>query len=352
MEDQNLIQEKTHLCPNCQAPLINKANFCHHCGQKNTDGRLTVKELFSQFFDNIFNLDSKIFRTFGGVFIPGKLTNAFLSGQRRKYNHPIRLFLVMMVISLATLNNLEDSFMPSGNLKKEYIDKLKERKRLMGVLDKGINTISEKTDQSSVQETLDSVSTIFYRDSGRRVDSININETMKITDDFDFHIALEDFEKYSSKEILAIYKVKGFYKRLMVQQKLKMVAQGTSFGSFVMGKITWVVFFVMLLLTLIFKMLYFKSDFLYLEHLIFGIHLNSFFLIILSVVALLPEAMMEAVMPWPLLLMAIYFFIAMRRVYKQSYLKTSLKFILLLVCYFFSFIFGVILTVVGGFLLF
>ena len=351
MEDQNSSQEKNNFCSNCHFPLINKADFCHKCGQKNIDGRLTVKELFTQFFDNVFNLDSKIFRTLGAVLIPGKLTNAFLNGRRRKYYHPIRLFLVLIVIFLASLNYQGDISIPS-NLKKDRIDQLKERKRLMGVLDNGIHSISEKTDQHSVLETLDSLSTIFYRDSGKRVDSININEAMKITDDFDFYIALDDFGKYSSEEIIDVYGVKGFYKRLMVQQKMKMIEQGTSFIPFVMGKVTWVVFFVLLLLSLIFKILYFRSDFLYLEHLIFGIHLNSFFLIIVSILTLLPEGVMEEIVPWTLILMAIYLFIAMSRVYKQSFFITSLKFILVLVFYFFSFIFGIMLTVVGSFLIF
>ena len=351
MEEQNSIQDKTYLCLNCHSPLINQADFCHKCGQKNTTGRLTVKELFAQFFDNVFNLDSKIFRTLGAVLIPGKLTNAFLSGQRLKYYHPIRLFLVLIVISLAGLNNQSDSPLPR-NLRKEHIDKLKERKRLMGVFDKGITSISTKTDQHAVLETLDTLSNVFYRNSGKWVDSININEAMKITDDFDFYIALEDVGKYSPEEILDVYEVKGFLKRLMVQQKLKIIEEGAGFLPFVMGKVTWVVFFVLLLLSLIFKILYFKSDFLYLEHLIFGIHLNSFFFIILSIFNLFPEEISHTLVPWTLILMATYLFFAMKRVYKQSFFITSLKFILVLFCYFFSFIFGFILIMVGSFLIF
>ena len=351
MEEQNSIQEKTHVCLNCHFPLINKADFCHKCGQKNTDGRLTVKELFSQFFDNVFNLDSKIFRTLGAILIPGKLTNAFLNGQRLKYYHPIRLFLVLIVISLASLNYKGDISSPSS-LKKEHIDRLKERKKLMGVLDKGINSISEKTNQPSVLETLDTLSNIFYGNSGRRVDSININDALKITNDFDFYIAVDDFGKYSPEEILDVYKVKGFFKRLLVKQKIKMIELDTSFMPFLMGKITWVVFFVLLLLTLIFKILYFKRDILYLEHLIFGIHLISFFSIIGSVLMLFFWEIIETLVPWILILMAIYFFIALKRVYKQSYFITSLKFIFVIFCSFFLFIFGVVLTVIGSFLIF
>ena len=351
MKDQDSNIAKPNICPNCQVPLINKAEYCHNCGQKNTSGRLTVKEFFHQFFDNVFNLDSKIFRTLGAVLIPGKLTIAFLNGQRRKYYHPIRLFLVLLIIALACYTYHGNISIPS-NLRKEHIDKLKERKRLMDVLDDSINTLSEKTDQHSVVETLDTLSNVFYKNSGNRYDSININEAMKITDGFDFYIAIDDFGKYSSEEMLEVYKVKGFLKRLRVKQKIKMLEDGTSFISFLMGKITWAVFIVLLLLTLIFKLLYFKTDFLYLEHLIFGIHLNAFFFILLSIVTILPEDIMEKLIPWTLIIMSVYFFIALKRVYNQSYLITSLKFILFLFSYFFLFIFGVILTMIGSFLLF
>jgi len=351
MEEQHTIPAPSHFCPNCQSPLMNEAGFCHKCGQKNTNGRLTVKELFSQFFDKFFNLDSKIFRTLGAVFIPGKLTNAFLSGQRLKYYHPLRLFLVLMIISLATIKSQGDFSSPT-NLKKEHIDKLKERKRLMAVLDTSIMSVSEKTKQAVVLESLDSLSKVFYKNSGKRIDSININDAIKITNDFDFYIALEDFGKYSSEEILENYEVKGFFKRLMVRQKIKMIEEDTGFVPFVMGKVTWVIFIVLLLLSLIFKILYFRSDILYLEHLIFGIHLNCFFLILVSLLNLVPWDTTEKLVPYTLLTMAIYFFIALKRVYKQTYFKTILKFIVFVVCNFFLFIFGVVVTVLGSFLIF
>lgn len=351
MVSQNSLDDKKNICLNCQFPLIDQADFCHKCGQKNADGRLTVKELFAQFFDNVFNLDSKIFKTLAAVFVPGKLTNAFLSGQRGLYYHPIRLFLVLVVISLACLNFQSEMTAP-GNLKMEHIDKLNERKRLMDVLDSGIDTLSKNTKDVIALKTLDTLSKFFYKNSGRRIDSVNINEAMKITDDFDFYIAIGDLKKYTAEEILEIYEVKGFFRRLMIQQKIKMLKEGTNFIPFVMSKVTWVIFFVLLLLALVLSVLYLKSDFLYLEHLIFSIHLSSFFLIVLSVLNLLPWDFMGFLVPIILIILASYLFISMKRIYKQSYLITSLKFILVLGSNFFLFILGFVLTIIGSFLIF
>ncbi len=351
MAEHQSNQEKTTFCLNCESPIVDQADFCHSCGQKANDDRLTVKGLFSEFFDNVFNLDSKIFRTIGAVFIPGQLTNAFLKGQRRKYYHPLRLFLVLMVIFLAGLK-YQSEFSLVTNLNKEQINTLKERKRLMTVFDGGIDSISEKTQQDSVLAALDSLSSIFYQNSGKRADSININAVVKITDDFDFFLALEDFGKYSTKEILDIYEVKGLYKRSMVKQKLKMLEDETSFVPFLLGKVTWVVFIVLLLLSLVLRILFFKGDFWYLEHLIFNIHLNSFLLIIASILALFPGPMVSKLLPVAFILAAIYLFIAMKRVYKQSYLLTIFKFVIVFISYFFLFIFGIVATLVGSFLIF
>jgi len=351
MEEQHSTTEETHFCPNCQSPLINQAGFCHKCGQKNTTSRLTVKELFSQFFDSVFNVDSKIFRTLGAVFIPRKLTNAFLNGQRQKYYHPIRLFLIALVIAIASVS-FQGDLSPPGDLQKDQVDKLEERKRLMTILDESIQTIKERTVEQLDEETLDTLSKVFYRNSGKRIHSINVNDAIKITDDFDFFVAVEDIGKYSPKEIIDIYEVKGFFKRLIVQQKIKMIKEGTNFIPFVKGKATWAVFFVLLILTLIFKLLYFKSDILYLEHLIFGIHLNSFFFLVAAFLNLFSEGTIESRSHWVFMFLAIYLFIAMKRVYKQSFLITFLKFVLTVICYFFSFIFGIILIFVGSFLLF
>lgn len=351
MEHQLSVQGNSQLCPNCNFPLTDDAVFCQKCGQKISAIRLTVKEFISQFFANVFNLDSKIFQTFGAIFIPGKLSNAFLKGQRKKYIHPIRLFLVFMVIAVAALN-FQKNLTPPGNLRKAHIDRYNERKRLMGVLDQSIDTIVANTDQHSVHETLDSLSNLFYRNSGRRVDSINLNDAIKIANDADFYISLDDFGKYSPDEILDVYDVKGFTNRLKLRQKVKLIQEETSFIPFVLGKATWSVFIVLLLLTLAFRVLYFWSDFLYLEHLIFGIHLNSFFLIIASILILIPEHTLSYTLPIAFLVMAIYLFIAMKRVYNQSYVVTFIKWLVVLVCYFMSFIFGIVLTMIGSFLLF
>ena len=77
-------------CKNCSAQLVGK--FCHNCGEKvveKTD--FSLKTLLHQFVDGVFNIDSKVYKTFIHLlFKPGILTIRYIegirknSGQRRK----------------------------------------------------------------------------------------------------------------------------------------------------------------------------------------------------------------------------------------------------------------------------
>ena len=62
--------------------------------------------MIGDFFESILNIDSKIFKTLGALFIPGKLTEAYFRGQQKRYVPPTRLFFVMAVIHFAVLGYL------------------------------------------------------------------------------------------------------------------------------------------------------------------------------------------------------------------------------------------------------
>lgn len=85
-------------CKNCNQPLIGK--FCHNCGEKvveKTD--FSLKTLFHQLVDGLFNIDSKVYQTFIYLlFKPGKLTTNYLDGIRKPFMKPIQVFLISNVL--------------------------------------------------------------------------------------------------------------------------------------------------------------------------------------------------------------------------------------------------------------
>ena len=97
-------------CPDCYYPLPRFGQYCSHCGQMYTDGKVTIKELIGDFLSNTLNLDAKIWRTLLALFVPGRLTIAFFKGHQQRYIRPMRLFFAFALIAIFSISLLESEF--------------------------------------------------------------------------------------------------------------------------------------------------------------------------------------------------------------------------------------------------
>lgn len=81
-------------CPNCGHQPF-ETHFCPQCGQKKlTENDLRISALATDFVTSLLNLDNAFFRTLS-VFLtkPAQYLNEYLTGARKKYVSPIKLFL-------------------------------------------------------------------------------------------------------------------------------------------------------------------------------------------------------------------------------------------------------------------
>src|SRR5438445_6524447 len=86
----------TH-CENCGAQLTGR--YCAQCGQAAVDYRRSFRHVIVDVLDSFLNWDSKFFGTIGLLVTrPWRLTNAFLAGQRVRYLHPARLYLLASIL--------------------------------------------------------------------------------------------------------------------------------------------------------------------------------------------------------------------------------------------------------------
>jgi hypothetical protein len=85
-------------CQNCHYPLAESDKFCPNCGQKNTDGHVSLHDLWHELTHYFTHVDNKIFVTLKDLLVPGKLTDEFFKGHRKRYIHPINLFFVVGII--------------------------------------------------------------------------------------------------------------------------------------------------------------------------------------------------------------------------------------------------------------
>ena len=120
-------------CDNCGASL--QGRWCHHCGQKRLgEGDRRFGHLLGQFAHELFHADGKVPATLTTLlFRPGRLTRAYLDGQRVRYLTPIALFLLInLVYFLApplTDFNLDldnQLYQPYGELIRPLVDRRAE----------------------------------------------------------------------------------------------------------------------------------------------------------------------------------------------------------------------------------
>ncbi len=77
-----------------------KAVFCPACGQRDTDGKVELKDLFSKLWITVFHIDNKLFRTLAHLCVPAKITQEYFKGRMKRYLHPIQFYLLTMVFAV------------------------------------------------------------------------------------------------------------------------------------------------------------------------------------------------------------------------------------------------------------
>lgn len=84
-------------CKNCGTRL--EGMYCYQCGQYALDPRQPFQKYVKQYFENVYQYDSKIWRTVWILFSrPGFLTREFNDGKISSYVHPFRLYMFISVV--------------------------------------------------------------------------------------------------------------------------------------------------------------------------------------------------------------------------------------------------------------
>ena len=87
----------TENCLNCGEVLTGQ--HCSHCGQRAKVQVISLWGLVKDFLGDVFDWDSRIWRTLRPLaFRPGLLTQEFLRGRRAHYTPPFRMYLILSVV--------------------------------------------------------------------------------------------------------------------------------------------------------------------------------------------------------------------------------------------------------------
>ncbi len=279
-------------CLNCQAPLSGEKKFCSSCGQENTRTNVPFSVLLAEVVENFFNFDSRLFRTLKVlVRYPGRLTADFNSGKRACYVSPLRLYISMSVLFFLVLS----------------INQEREFRRL------SINKQMDQQKSKNGKITIGLVSRSYV---------LTVEELKKIPDLTDAQLDSLIIAKNGKPEWLT---------RVMFRQVPKLITDdGTArFSEKLVSNVSVGMFLLMPffggLLTLFFR----KSAPFYVQHLIHSIHLHAAFFLFFFIVECITWLTDYSVVGIVLFFGLIYIWFSLRRVYQQSWIKTTWKLLLL-----------------------
>jgi hypothetical protein len=320
-------------CLNCKAALAGQ--YCAICGQRSRSRLISLWELVGDAFGDLFELDSRLWRTLIPLFArPGLLTKDYLEGRRARYMPPFRTYLVLSIVfflaaafdprqQLQILFEPEvaDTGLPSGSDVKP--DAARAAQEILKELNDAGVVISEK-EKAKLQEASSSLS----------IDLAD-GTAMPVCN-------LDGFEDAQMPPWLA----KRLTKERLLQVCEKISADsGRDFIRKLLDNAPPALFFLLPLMALVLKLLYPLSNRYYVEHLLFVVHFHAFFFLILTLqilitrlgpLALIPNAAMEVTGGAVTLYIPVYLYKAMRRVYGQGHTMTLLKYLILAMAYAFG----------------
>jgi len=308
--------------------------YCPKCSQKNTDGRVPIFDFVKDALESLLNIDSKMFKTSFGLFIPGKLTNEFFKGKHKSFATPSRLFiasaiLFFAIIGLLVQNEIKDEKVDGDIFE---INALSKSQKILAEVKKIREEFPESiSPQMKIQ--LDSMEAHALRDTTRKkITRITLWKKRGI--EFD----QSDFGTLSLDSMIQKYKIENFFDRIIFKQFYKLSKNPRSLISSLIGNLTWMLLLLIPSLALVFKILYIRRKKFYVEHLVFLFHTHAFFLLVGSIILVMQYFEIiefpEEATPLLILGIAVYTIIALKKVYRQGWFRTLSKAFIIFISYF------------------
>jgi hypothetical protein len=317
----------TH-CENCNAPL--SGPYCAQCGQPAIDYRRSFGHVLVDVLNEFLNWDSKFFATIALLILkPWRLTNEFLAGKRVRYVNPLRLYLLASILFFFAVNY------GARGLKFEP-GKLgpKDRAELEADLKKGdLPPAAREELEALLREAPPSPAASPLTDlpSPTRTAASPAAGTDK---------QKQEYGKIGERPFVVFDQAKSttpFERWIEARAKEKMGEHGTKMGLFIatlFSNLPYMMFCCIPLFAFVLKILYIRRHIFYIDHLIYALHIHTFaytgiMLIVLATIGL-NRAAPGPIAGWTIALLWIAFvmqiFLSIRRVYRQGWFISTLKF--------------------------
>jgi hypothetical protein len=338
MVDNNEIIE----CPNCGLTSDPSERYCSHCGQKSVLPGLSLTALIKEYVDIVFNFENRIWVSMVHLLVPGKLSICFFEGKRQKYLSPLRIFLIFGLLHFTLfghwinknfdkqLTNIENSVRENA-FKEQFIQKIEALPNNIFV-EEGLDSTQMVTVKSSLYKELAVDSLPFPIQNKDSLDNdFPLNTYHVIYLEYvdgkwvgtSFPLRFADLYYLDNETIISKANAKTSFGKWQVRQEIKILKEIKNFTFFVTGQLIWTVIFTMLLISFFQRILYFRQPYFYAHHLIFQLHFHAFSFLTVSLFMLGNRyKMILDNFNLFILIILLYQTLALRKIFKQGWLKT------------------------------
>src|SRR5215470_3248195 len=325
----------TH-CENCGAQL--QGHWCAKCGQPAIEYRRSFRHVLADLLDEFLNWDSKFFVTIALLIVkPWRLTNEFLAGKRVSYVNPLRLYLLASILFFFAVNY---------GAKRIHVDpgKLgpKDRAELQADLK---NTDLPPEAREKLEELLRESSPTPAPSPLTREPSAAAAPTaspdMPSPQPAGTANGQKKYGKLGERPFVAFDDAKSttpFERWIEARAKEKMGEHGTKMGLFIatlFSNLPYMMLCCIPLFAFVLKILYIRRRIFYIDHLIYALHIHTFFytavmLIVLATIGL-NRFVPGPIASWIIALLWIAFvtqiLLSIRYVYRQGWFFSIFKFL-------------------------
>ena len=312
----------TH-CENCGAEL--QGHWCAQCGQPAIEYRRSFRYVVADLLNEFLNWDSKFFTTIALLILkPWRLTNEFLAGKRVRYVNPLRLYLLASILFFFAVNY---------GTKGIHFDPSKLDAKGRAELE------SELKDADLPPEAREKLEALLRDSSPSPAPSPLTNEPSPSPVPKGDQ-QKQQFGKIGERPFVFSDGSKSstpFERWIEARAKEKMGEKGTKMGLFIstlFSNLPYMMLCCIPLFAFVLKVLYIRRRIFYIDHLIYALHIHTFFyagimLIVLATIGLTRFAP-GAIAGWLIALLWIAFvtqiFLSIRYVYRQGWFFSIFKF--------------------------
>lgn len=358
-------------CENCATAL--QGRYCHLCGQAAANPLRHFGHAVEEFFESVWHLDGRVFRTLRELFMPGRVACHYLAGQRARYIAPLRLFIVTTVLTFFLVGlaaqsgddaDARDAALPAiagaatqdavlAALSNELAGIRIARDRAAGV--PGMDATLARAEQATREQaarrlgelgaTADEIAAVRRNDAQRARTggegvALMVGKLGRLADP---SRPWDESANPVDIDWMPAFADRWFNHRAAnaVRNADAMQRDGDQGARLMLGALPSALFMLVPVFALLLRLLYVRSDWRYLEHLVVGLYSHVFLLIGVLVIALM-AALDGAVArvpglagAWSVLqalavcALPVYLLLMQKRVYRERWGLTLLKYALL-----------------------